>query len=464
MALRTFLILSGAQRSRRTHGRSAAFLLALVMLLLPGAAQAVTIKDVKSPGGLEAWLVEDHSLPVVTIDLAFRGGAALDPVDKQGLANLVCDLLDEGAGDLESSAYQGKLEDMATALSFNAGEDTIVVSLRSVTANLDPSVALLKLALTEPRFDDAAVMRVKVQLAASLARSERQPRAIADQQWRKAMFGDHPYARRLRGTPDSIATIQADDMRGFVRDRLAKDAIMIAVVGDITPDRLGHLLDDTLGSLPEHAAMSAKTPLIERDKGELLLNRMPIPQSVVQFGQPGIKRDDPDWYAALLVTDILGGGGLTGRLSQEVREKRGLAYSVEAGLEPMEDGGVIAGGVGTENASLGEAIALIRGEWKRMRDEGPTAQELASAKTYLTGSFPLSLDSTGRIAGILITMERDRLGIDYLGRRDKLIDGVSLADAKRVAKRLLDPDALTFVVVGSPPSLPGAIEVKPGGS
>ncbi|HUB97556.1 MAG TPA: pitrilysin family protein [Stellaceae bacterium] len=437
----------------------------VVALMLPwGAARAVTIKDVHTPGGLDAWLVEDHSLPVVTVDVAFRGGAALDPADKEGLANLVCDLLDEGAGDLDSSAYQGKLEDMASALDFDAGEDEISISLHSVTANLEPSLALLKLALTKPRFDASAVARVKGQLAASLERDQHQPRAIADRAWRTAMFGDHPYARRLRGTPESIAGIGPDDMRAFVRDRFAKDALMIAVVGDIAPDRLARLLDDTLGPLPDHAAAGQTAPLVVRDKGEVLLNRMAIPQSVVEFGQPGIKRDDPDWYAALLVTEILGGGGLTARLSEEVREKRGLAYSVYAGLDPMQDGGVIAGGVGTENASLGQSIALIRGEWKRMHDAGPTAEELAHAKTYLTGSFPLSLDSTGRIAGILIAMERDRLGIDYLNRRDKLIDGVSLADAKRVARRLLDPAALTFVVVGSPPDLPGAIELKPGGS
>jgi zinc protease len=439
---------------------------ALILILL-GAfcvpARAVTVAEVESARGVKAWLVEDHTVPVVTIDATFRGGAALDPPAKAGLATLTCDLLDEGAGDLDSSAYQGKLEDLAAFLSFNAGEDMTRVSLKSVTQNLDASVALLKLALTAPRFDAAAVERVRGQLIAAIGREERQPRAIADRQWRKAMFGDHPYARRTHGTAETLVGITADDMKGFVRGRFAKDALMIAVVGDITPGQLKPLLDATFADLPDHAAPGTVPPLEPRAAGETLVAKLPIPQSVVIFGQPGIKRDDPDWYAALLVNEVLGGGGLTSRLSEEIREKRGLAYSVSSGLDPMEQGGVIVGGVGTENARVGQSLGLVKSEWQRMRDGGPTEAELSSAKTFLTGSFPLSLDSTGSIAGVLIQMMHDHLGIDYLDRRNGLIDGVTLADAKRVAKRIFDPTALTFVVVGSPPALEGAHDISPSG-
>jgi zinc protease len=440
-----------------------AAILALVVVVCFGlapAAEAVAIKEVTSPGGISAWLVEDHSLPVVTIDLAFRGGAALDPAGKEGLASLATDLLDEGAGELDSNAFHRKLEDLATQLSFGAGEDSTGVSMRTVTANLAPSADLLRLSLTAPRFDAAAVARVTNQVLASLAHDERQPRTIADRHWRKAEFGDHPYARRLEGTAKTIAGIDADDLRRFVRDRFAKDTLIVAVVGDIAPTALQALLDQTLGALPAHAAPASLPPLRVNPKGELLLARLNIPQSVVAFGQPGIKRDDPDWYAAYLVNNILGGGGFSARLTEEVREKRGLAYSVYSALDPMQSGGVIIGSVATENARVGQSIDIIRAEWKRMREDGPTAKELADSKTYLTGSFPLSLDSTGRIAATLVQVQRDRLGIDYLDRRDALIDGVSLDDAKRVARLLLDPDALTFVVVGAPPDLPGAREVS----
>jgi zinc protease len=436
----------------------------LVLLLAASAARAVTVTEVRGDRGVTAWLVEDHSLPVVTLSVAFRGGAALDPAGKSGLANLACDLLDEGAGELDSSAYHGKLEDLATSLDIDAGDDTVGISLRSVTANLGVSLDLLHLALVAPRFDDAAVERVKGQLLAALAHDERQPRGIADRLWQKSEFGDHPYARRLTGTAETIAAITADDMRQFVRDRFAKDVLIIGVVGDITPDALKALLDSTFGDLPDHAAPGSVPPLAVRAQGEFLLAKLPIPQSVVVFGQPGIKRDDPDWYAALIVNQILGGGGFGSRLTEEVREKRGLAYSVYTDLRPMAEGGVIAGGVATENARVAQSIAIIRDEWQKMHDDGPTAEELANAKTFLTGSFPLGLDSTGRIAGTLVAMARDGLGIDYLDRRDALIDAVTLDDVKRVARSLLDPAALTFVVVGSPPELPGAREVAPDGS
>jgi zinc protease len=253
-------------------------------------------------------------------------------------------------------------------------------------------------------------------------------------------------------------------MHRLVQERFARDVLLIGVVGDITPDRLKSLLDRTFGSLPAEAANGAVPDTTVQSKAGILLARMPIPQSVVAFGQPGIKRDDPDWYAALVVNYVLGGGGLTSRLALEVREKRGLAYSVYSGLDPLKHAGVMVGGVATENARVAQSIDVIRAEWRRMRDEGPSAQELADAKTYLTGSFPLSLDSTGRIAATLVAVQRDGLGIDYLNHRDALIDAVTLDDAKRVAKRLLDPDKLSFVVVGSPDKLPGAQEVQPSGS
>ncbi len=261
-------------------------LLALALVAAAPAARAITITEVTSAGGITAWLVEDHSLPVVTIDFDFRGGAALDPAAKPGLANLACELLDEGAGDLDSSAFQGKLEDLATSFSASAGSDDIHVAMRTVTANLAPSVALLKLALASPRFDAAAITRVKRQVLASIARDERQPDAIADHQLEQATFGDHPYARRVHGTPAAIAAITADDLHGFVRARFAKDALIVAVVGDIAPEALKALLDATFGDLPDHAAPGAVPALAVSAKGALLLARLAIPQSVVSSARP----------------------------------------------------------------------------------------------------------------------------------------------------------------------------------
>jgi zinc protease len=444
----------------------AAFLVSALLapaLFLAAPARAVTIQEVKTTQGITAWLVEDHSVPVVSMDLAFRGGASLDPNDKAGRANFTADLLDEGAGDLDSTAYQSKVEDLSASLTFDVSQDMFAAHLRTLSANTDPTFDLLRLSFTAPRFDEAPVARIRTHILDGLASSEHQPNAVAARLWWKNGFPDHPYGRSVRGTKESVASITTDDLRGMMRDRFAKDVMVVGVVGDITPDKLKSLLDKTFGALPDHAAPGATAEAGERAAGEVKVVTMPIPQSVVIFGENGIKRNDPDWYTALTVMNILSSGGLTSRVALEVREQRGLAYSVSASLNPLQHAGVIVGQVGSQNARIAQAIDVIRDVWKRMHDEGPTAKELADSKTYLTGSFPLSLDSTGQIASTLVSIQFDHLGIDYLNRRAALIDKVTLADAKRVARRLLDPASLSFVVVGSPENLQGAQRVIPGG-
>ena len=441
-----------------------AVLTALMLLIAGiGPAAAVTITEVKSPGGITAWLVEDHSVPVVSADIAFRGGAALEPDDKAGLTYLVTDLLDEGAGDLDTTAFQTKLEDMASSLDYDTSQDDISIRLRTLVANVAPTFDLLRLSLTAPRFDPGPVERMRSEVLTGLGREQRQPVELAGRLWWKTAFAGQPYGRSLRGTPESIARITPDDMRALVKARFAKDVLVVGVVGDITPAALAPLLDQTFGALPEHAAPDTVAEATMARANEVLVSELKIPQSVVEFGQPGIKRDDPDWYAALVVLNILSSGGLTSRVALEVREERGLAYSISAWLSPFRHAGVILGQVGSQNAHVAQTIDLIRHEWGRMHDEGPTAKELADAKTYLTGSYSLTLSSTERIASVLTAIQFDHLGIGYLDQRNALIEKVSLADAKRVAKRLLDPKTLLFVVVGSPANLADAQRVTPGG-
>jgi len=445
--------------------RSLVLPLAAIVLLVSDIvpASAVTIEEVKSPGGITAWLVEDHSIPVVSANIVFRGGAALVPDDKAGLAYFVTDMLDEGAGDLDSTAYQSKLEDLSAALDFDTEQDLMTVRMRALSANLQPTFDLLRLALTAPRFDSGPIERMRNEVLAALARDQRQPDAIGQRLWWKTALAGHPYARSIRGTPDSVAHITPDDMRALVRARFAKDVLVVGVVGDITPGTLAPLLDQTFGALPDHAAPDTLAEAEVHRAHDVMVSDLQIPQSMVIFGQQGIKRDDPGWFAALIVLNVLSGGSLTSRVALEVREERGLAYSISAGLEPLRHAGLILGEVGSQNAHVAQTIDLIRHEWGRMHDDGPSAKELANAKTYLTGSFALSLNSTGRIAAVLVAIQLDHLGIDYLDRRNALIEKVSLADAKRVAKRLLDPDGLFIVVVGTPTNLSGAQHVIPGG-
>ena len=413
------------------------------------SAYGMQIERVVSADGIEAWLVEDHSIPVISLSLLFRGGAALDPAGKEGLASMASSLLDEGAGDLDSGAFQQRLADLAITLRFNATLDTFEGSLKTLTENRDEAFSLLRLALNAPRFDLEPMMRIRNQILAGLAAAQSDPERIAGKVWSRAAFPDHPYGRPAEGTESGVAAVTTDDLRGFVERRLGRDHLIIGVAGDITADELVPLLDSTFGSLPEHAA-PFHLPKAQVAGGGVIVIAEDIPQSTVRFGENGIKRDDPDYFAARLLNYTLGGGGFNSRLTEEVREKRGLAYSVYSYLQTMARGGLVSGGVGTDNTRVAESLDLIRGEWRRMAENGVSADELRDSKTYLTGAFPLRLTSTGRIADILTTLQYLDLGIDYLDRREELIHSVTLDDTRRVAGRLLHADDLLVVVVGKP--------------
>jgi zinc protease len=414
------------------------------------AAEAMQIEQVSGNSGITAWLVEDHSIPVVTLRFAFSGGAASDPAEKGGLASMVSGLLDEGAGPYDTDTFHARLDDLAGQLRFDAGQDEFIGSLRMLKRNLADTTDLLHIALTEPHFTQEAIDRVRGELLAILARQARSPRSLAGRLWMRDAFENHPYGSNTDGTEKSLAAITRDDLLAFVASRFQRKGLVVAVVGDVTTAEAAALIDRVFGSLPVGEPGREIPEVKPGDNGALVVNRSPVPQSVVTFGQVGIKRDDPDWYTALVLNDILGGGNFRGRLMLEIREKRGLAYGVSTDLVSYRHAGLILGNVATENARVGESIALIRSEWRRMRDEGPTETELQNAKTYLIGSFPLSLDSTQHIAAVLVQMQFDRLGIDYLDRRAGLIGGVTLDQAKQFAKRLYDPDKLSFVVVGDP--------------
>lgn len=427
------------------------FLLAAAVALLPALpAHAFNVQRVVSPGGVEAWLVEDHSNPIIAVNFAFRGGATLDPAGKTGLAEMVSDLLDEGAGDLDSQAFQGKLEDLAISLSYSAGLDALYGHVKTVTVNRDTAFDLLRLSLTQPRFDTDAVDRIRGQVEAELARELADPNSIAQRAFAKTLYPDHPYGQPVDGDPETIKAITADDLKGWVGAHMGRDQLYVSVVGDISPTQLAPLLDSTFGGLPAHAQPIAVPEASPAATGKVDLIRRNIPQSVVVFGEQGLKRADPDWYAAYVMNYILGGGGFSSRLMTEVRVKRGLAYGVYTYLVPRDHSALIEGGVATRNDRVAESLQLIRDEWRRMAENGATAQELTNAKTYLNGSFPLQMDSTQSIASLLISIQMDKLGIDYLDRRAGLIDAVTVDDVKRVAKRLLDPQHLTAVVVGDP--------------
>lgn len=431
----------------------AAGLVVALFLLISLPARAVEVTEVTSPGGIKAWLVEEASIPIVSMKVAWRGGASLDPADKAGLAYLASSTMDEGAGELDSKTFQERLSDLAIQLSFDASKDRFSGSLKTLSENTEEAFRLFGLAVTDPRFDEEPVERIRGQILASLNRKLSDPNSLAGRAWFELAFGDHPYAQPSEGTIDTMAAITRDDLAAFANTRLGKDNMLIGVVGDFSATELGVLLDKTFGALPEKAGISAIPQTEPLPEAAVKIIPQDIPQSVVIFGGQGVKRDDPDYYAAYVLNYILGGGSFQSRLTEEIREKRGLVYSVYSYLYPMKAAGLQMGGFGTSNTSVKEALDLVKAELLRIREEGVTEEELAAAKTYLNGSFPLSLSSNDSIADILVAMQFSNLPIDYLNNRSALINAVNEDDIKRVAQKLLDPEKLIVVVAGKPENL-----------
>jgi zinc protease len=432
-----------------------AFILVLGLWLAGAAHAATTIEPVTSPGGIQAWLVREPRIPILALEASFReAGAARDPIGKEGLAHLVSGMLDEGAGPYDAQGFQSRIEDLAIRLSFNASRDSLTVTLNTLSENREEAFRLLGLALAEPRFEAGAMQRVRGQIQADLVRRAEDPRTIAQLAWSVAAFPGHPYARPTQGTPQSIGAIERDDLVRYQRERLGRRELVLAVVGDVEAGDLGRLLDLAFGGI---AQRTSGEPIADTapQGGGMTVIRKAIPQSVVSFGLPALKRDDPDWYPAYVMNYVLGGGGFKSRLTEEVREKRGLAYSVYSYLLPLEHAGMWIGGTATRNDRVADSLQVIKAELARIRAEGVTAEELAEAKTYLNGSFPMGLDSNGRIAGLLVQMQRDKLGPDHLDKRADYINAVTLEDVKRVANRIFDLDKLLTVVVGDPQGLGG---------
>jgi len=428
---------------------------AAAIVLLSAPAFAITVKEVKSPGGLTAYLAEDHTTPIIAITFGFRGGSALDPAEKLGLSGLAVSVMDEGAGDLDSFAFQSALEDRAITLRFNAELDMIRGSLVTTTPNAPKAFELMRLALTKPRFDDEPVQRIRRQIQVGISQNQENPNRIARKTLMEAVFPGHPYGRENDGTIETLDAITPDDLRGWVKSRLARDRLLISASGDITPAALGKTIDALFGELPKTTGLEAAVPPVTPSaKGQTIRVAKDIPQSIVLMAEQGLSRRDPDWYTALVTDYIFGGGSFASRLMNEVREKRGLAYGVSTSLAPYDSAALMFASVGTRADQADTSIAIIRDEWKKMNEQGPTQKEVDDAKQYLTGAWPLRFTSTASIAEILLAVQRDGLGLDFIDTRNSFIESVTLEDAKRVSKRLYDPEALTVVVVGPTPPEP----------
>jgi len=436
----------------RIGARRVGFIVGLAMTAMMSTPShaAAKIQHLISPGGIEAWFVQDATVPLVAMEFAISGGAAQDPADKSGVGNMVAGLIDEGSGDLDSKTFHERLDRRAIELSFSVTRDYFRGSMRMLKDNRDEAFDLLRMSLTSPHFDSADVERIRTQILSGLRRDTSNPSALASRKFLQIAFGDHPYGRPSNGSLESVPNITIADLKDYASRVLAKENLRIAVVGDIDAASLGRLLDQTFGALPAKASLTP-VPDIEATRPPLReFIPLDVPQTVVMFGGPGIRRNDPNFMSAFVVNHILGGGALSSRLYREVREKRGLAYSVYDSLLWMEHSALFIGNTGTRADRAGETVDAVNTEVRRMAEDGPTQEELDEAKSYIKGSRMLSLDTSSKLASAMLQYQLDRLPIDYFEKRNAVVAAVTLADAKKAAQKLWGRGLLTVIVGRAP--------------
>ncbi len=426
-------------------------LTALVLSIMTVTAHAQPQPErVVSPGGIVAWLIRDTSVPLVAVEASFAGGGTLDPVGREGLARLGAALLDEGAGSRDDQAFSAAVEDLAARLGFEAGLDDATLSLRALKATLPQALELTFDALTAARFDARPLDRNRRQLQVALERDAVDPARTATQAFFADAFADHPYGRGSRGTVETLAAITQGDLIAWRQRQFTRANVTIGVAGDITAAELAPLLDASFGRLAAGTAPALASKRVAAAKPGVRVIEKDVPQTLVLFGHAGIARSDPDWPAAAIIANVLGGGGFSSRLMTEVREKRGLSYGIGAGLQHLAASDLLIGQTRTDNATAGAVVPLIEEVWRTLATDGPTTDEIDVAKAGLIGSLALRLDSTRALAGVLIDLQLNQLPIDYLTRRSQLIRATAPEDIRRVAGRLLQSQALSILVVGRP--------------
>lgn len=414
------------------------------------ASRAEHVQKIVTPGGITAWLVESYAVPLVALEFSLRGGAAQDPADKPGLATLLAGLLDEGAGPYDARNFHRAIDELAIHIGFGADRDSISGHLQTLSKNTDKAFGLLKLALIDAHLSEADVARVRSQLVAELKRDANEPDSLAARAFRETAFPGHPYGRPVRGDLASIETLARPDLVALRERLFARKDLKIAVVGAIDAKTLSDHLDATFGSFAAENDLAPAPPTMVAGVGSRQMVSLDIPQTTIRFGRTGVTKHDPDYFAVVVANHILGGGTFTARLFKEVREKRGMAYSVYTQLSEFDQCPMLIGAAATKNERAGEALRIIEEEVRRFAEEGPTEDELDKAKKFLIGSYALRFDTSTKIASQLVHLQMDGFEPSYLDQRNGRIAAVELDDCKRAAKKLLGDGQMLVTMVGRP--------------
>tara|TARA_Y100000780_G_scaffold211112_2_gene210190 strand:+ start:383852 stop:385702 length:1851 start_codon:yes stop_codon:yes gene_type:complete len=411
----------------------------------------VPIQQLKTPAGISVWLVESHTLPMVSVEVAFNAGSMYDPQGKEGVASMTAAMLTQGgAGGLSSEQFLKQTERLGAGIAADADTQVLSVGLQSLSENIEASFSHFAEVINNPDFNKKDFERVKQALLASRKRIQENPGKLADEAFDQLVFGRyHPYAHSVIGTDYSLPALTRKDVEDYYEKMFGRKNMVVSIVGDITPEKAVELVEKHFAKLPK--GRTYNIPEAPQEQPPVLQKiTLPVPQTSIIMGHKGISRQNPDYFATLLMNHIFGSGGFSSILMEEVREKRGLAYGIYSYFEPLPHWGAFQVSVKTKNESAFEVVDLVKAEIEKLKENGVSDEAYQEAMDYMIGSFPLRLDSNADILTYLTFMQTENMGADYL---DKWLDNmrkVTRDDIHRVAKKYLKPDDMVVVMVGQP--------------
>lgn len=409
------------------------------------------VKEITSPKAkIKAYLFQDKTNPIISISFLFKNaGLSTDEGAESGISTMVAALLTEGAGNLDSQAFKELLEQKAIGMGFSVDMDDFSGRLLTTRENMDTAFKLLNMALTKPRFDAEDVQRTKAQMLTALKRQVEHPSGILALAAAKEIFGEHPYARNPIGDAKVIKNISKAQLQNFVQNHISRSNLMIGIAGDVSEEEAGKIVDKIFANLPENGRIvfvrEAELTFDDRVKN---INQ-PSAQIISSFATKGIARQHPDFYPLYIANHILGGAGLNSRLSVAARENEGLTYGIETYLSMQDKAPLIRGGFSATPENFNRVVEIVKQQWAKMAKDGVSEKELDEAKDYLIASYNLRFASIDTISAILVYMQKDNLGLDFLQKRNAYVRQVMLDDVNRVAKEYFKPEQIVFVNIGS---------------
>ena len=425
------------------------FLIFFIFLLYENPSKAIDFQSLESEKGIKFWLINDKSLPLISMSFSFKGGAMNDPKEKTGLTNLMTSLLDEGTKEFTSEEFKLFMKENGVKIYISTRKDKVEGTFQVVSSQKEQGFWLLHESINNALFRPEQINKVKSQIEASIKIDESDSSTIASDKFNELFFSDESMQKKVKGTLGSIKNILRADLMKSYKKNFTKNNLVIGIAGDIKSDLATKYIDYVFGDLPV-SKEKVKQPNIKSLKSGQEVVEMETPQSTVVFGQRGLGRKSPDYFKARIVNYVLGGGGFQSRLYKEIREKNGLVYSIYSYLMPYEKDGLIVGGFQTRNKTVGETIDKLRNEWLKIKEKGISKKELDNAKAYYKGSFSRNLISTLSLSKLLMTVQYYDLGENYFLERDNIIDNINIKDVNEVATNLFDEDQLFFMIVGKP--------------